>query len=153
MTTTGQQAPYAVGLDIGGTSMVAGVIGCADGQILSRLSVPTDAARGPEDGLRRIGDLIEQVVGLAQTPWTQITGIGIGCTGPVDSVTGQVHNPFTLPTWDNLPLVERVVKRFGKPTYLLGDGHAAGLGEYWMGAGRGAQHLIYITVGTGIGGA
>jgi glucokinase len=81
-----------------------------------------------------------------------IGGIGIGCTGPVDSLTGRVHNPYTLPTWDDLPLVDYLRPHFDIPIYLLGDCDVAALGEYWCGAGRGYRHMLYITVGTGIGG-
>ena len=81
-----------------------------------------------------------------------IGGIGIGSTGPVDSVTGRIHNPYTLPNWDGIPIIDYIVERFQKPARLLGDCDVAALGEYWRGAGRGSRHMLYLTVGTGIGG-
>jgi len=89
---------------------------------------------------------------LYVTVGTGIGGIGIGSTGPVDSVTGQVNNPYTLPGWDNLPLVDHLTDHFHLPAYLLGDCHVAALGEHWAGAGKGTCHMLYVTVGTGIGG-
>ncbi len=131
--------------------MVAAVIASASGTLLSRASIPTEAQRGPEDGLRRIAGLIERVIGEADI--SKIAGIGIGCTGPVDPITGKVHNPYTLPTWGGLPLVDYVTDHFNVPACILGDCDAAALGEAWRGAGQGFRHLLYITVGTGIGGA
>jgi len=133
--------------------MVAAVVSGIDGQILARHSIPTDAARGPEDGLRRLNALIERVIADANSDRAHLAGIGIGCTGPVDTPTGRVHNPYTLPTWDDVPMVESVVQYFSLPTLLIGDCDVAALGEYWAGAGRGYSSMLYLTFGTGIGGA
>lgn len=143
---------FAVGLDIGGASIVAGVISRRDGRILSRTSIPTDSRRGHVDGLQRITTLVEQVTADAGVSLSNVTGIGVGCTGPVDSVKGLVQNPYTLPGWEDLPLLDHLQTEFGLSTCLLNDCHVAALGEHWMGAGRGCRHMIYITVGTGIGG-
>ncbi|HLO29555.1 MAG TPA: ROK family protein, partial [Anaerolineales bacterium] len=80
-----------------------------------------------------------------------LTGIGIGSTGPLDPIQGTIHNPFTLPTWDNVPIVEWLQRAFHVPVTLENDADAAALGEYWQGAGRGAKRLYAVTVGTGIG--
>src|SRR5260221_2033442 len=143
---------HVIWLYIGGTSMVAGIIAAEDGHVRGRLSVPTDSQRGAEDGLRRITELIEQSILNSGLSRHVIGGIGIGATGPVDSITGRVNNPFTLPGWDNLPLIDHLTAHFRLPAYLLGDCQVAALGEHWVGAGRGTRHMLYITVGTGIGG-
>jgi glucokinase len=141
----------AVGLDIGGTNVVAGVIAGDDGRVLSRDSMPTDSRRGVEDGLNRIGSLIAQVIRTAQLTPEQIIGIGIGASGPVDSIKGLIQNPFTLPGWEDLPINAYLSEQFGVPCSLLIDTHAAALGEHWVGEGRGARNMIYLTFGTGIG--
>lgn len=142
---------FVVGVDIGGTNMVAAVIDGRDARVVSRSTTPTEARRGPANGFNRLGQLIERVIHEANLSINQVQGIGVGCTGPVDSVRGRVNNPYTLPTWEDAPLVEYLSERFKLPVILLNDGHVAALGEYWAGAGRGIQHMIYITVGTGIG--
>ncbi|HVU09745.1 MAG TPA: ROK family protein [Phototrophicaceae bacterium] len=142
---------YAVGLDIGGTNMVAGVIAGADGKILARHSVPTESRRGVEDGLKRVGDLIAEVIEGAKLTPNQIVGIGIGATGPVDTLKGLIQNPFTLPGWEDMPINASLSERFGLPCILLIDTHVAALGEHWIGAGQGARHMLYLTFGTGIG--
>jgi glucokinase len=143
---------FVVGVDIGGTNMVTALIDGHDARVLSRTTIPTEASRGPEDGLGRLSETIEGVIRAANVPLSQVGGIGVGCTGPLDSERGRIHNPYTLPTWDDVPLIDYLTGRFHVPAVLLNDAHVAALGEYWVGAGRGTRHMIYITVGTGIGG-
>jgi glucokinase len=78
--------------------------------------------------------------------------MGIGCTGPLDRIAGTVHNPYTLPTWDDFPLTDCLTEMLGVPVVVENDAHAGALGEHWRGAGRGTRHMIYVTVGTGVGG-
>ncbi|NWF70952.1 MAG: ROK family protein [Chloroflexi bacterium] len=144
MITTG----ITIGIDIGGTNIVAALVS-SDGQVLARHTIATEAQRGPQSGMQRIGDLVETL--LRETEKSRVSGIGIGCTGPLDSERGRIQNPYTLPTWDDVPLVEALEARFGLRAYLIHDCAAAALGEHWVGAGRGARHMIYITIGTGIG--
>jgi glucokinase len=80
-----------------------------------------------------------------------LRGIGIGCSGPLDTERGVVRNPFTLPTWDGLELMAPLQARFGVPVALLNDCDAAALGEAWRGAGQGLARVVYVTIGTGIG--
>ncbi len=149
--TTYPTSNCAVGLDIGGTNMVAGVVEADNGRVISRMSVPTDSRQGHQIGLQRIADLINTVITTADVPQSALVGIGIGSTGPVDSITGYIYNPHTLPGWDALPIVPYLTEQFHLPATLLIDTHVAVLGEHWVGAGKGGTNVVYITVGTGIG--
>jgi glucokinase len=137
-----------IGIDLGGTIVRAGAFDL-QGKLLVARETPIEAARGPEPGLKRIQELVEQV--LAESGENSLVGIGIGATGPLDPVRGTIHNPFTLPTWDNVPVVEWLQEAFGVPVTLENDADAAALGEYWQGAGQNAKRLYAVTVGTGIG--
>ncbi len=139
-----------IGVDIGGTNIVVAAVSVA-GDVLARVAGPTLPRRGPEDGVRRIVGLIGEAQRLARVPAAPL-GVGIGCTGPVDRLTGRVHNPYTLPTWDDFPLTDRLAEALGVPVVMENDAHAGALGEHWRGAGRGKRHMIYVTVGTGVGG-
>ncbi len=77
---------------------------------------------------------------------------GISCGGPLDSVRGIVQSPPNLPGWDNVPIVEHLVSRFGGTGYLMNDANAGALAEWQFGAGRGAQSMVFLTHGTGMGG-
>ncbi|MBN1964184.1 MAG: ROK family protein [Anaerolineae bacterium] len=148
----GQHSQFAVGVDIGGTNMVAAVVSGQTGQVHSRHTILTEPQRGPADGFARLGDLIDHVCREAQVEPGNLAGIGVGCTSPIDPVQGTVNNPYTLPTWEDAPLMPYLAERFGLPWVLLNDAHVAALGEHWVGAGQGTRHMLYITVGTGIGG-
>jgi glucokinase len=141
---------FAIGIDIGGTSVVAGVLR-RDGALMCRRSMPTDSQRGMDDGLLRLAQLADDVLRDAGISREQLAGIGIGASAPMDRKAGCIHNPYTLPGWDGIPVGPHLAQYLGVPFCLIGDCDAAALGEQWQGAGRGANSLIYITVGTGIG--
>jgi glucokinase len=137
-----------IGIDLGGTIVRAGAFD-AQGNMLAVQETPIEAARGPEFGLRKIQKLAEQV--RAESGAGALAGIGIGATGPVDPIQGVINNPFTLPTWENVPVIEWLEKAFSIPVTLENDADVAALGEYWQGAGQGIQRLYAVTVGTGVG--
>jgi glucokinase len=143
-----------IGIDIGGTTVRVGAI-TSEGELLAWRKAPIEAARGPQAGLEKISGLIQEVlqdddVAITTKP-VSLLGVGIGCTGPVDPVRGVINNPYTLPTWENVPIWAWLEDRFSVPVTLENDADTAALGEYWIGAGRGVKKLYAITVGTGIG--
>lgn len=137
-----------VGIDLGGTIVRAGAFD-SQGKMLVVRETPIEAARGPELGLRKIQGLIEAV--LEESEPKHLLGIGVGSTGPIDRVHGTINNPFTLPTWENVPIIQWLEDAFHVPVTLENDADVAALGEYWQGAGRNARRLYAVTVGTGIG--
>jgi len=137
-----------VGVDLGGTIVRAGAFD-AQGTMLAARETPIEAARGPEAGLRKMQGLIEQV--SAESKAKSLVGIGIGASGPVDPIRGTINNPFTLPTWEDVRVVDWMIKAFDVPITLENDADVAALGEYWKGAGQSVQRLYAITLGTGIG--
>jgi glucokinase len=142
--------PVVVGIDLGGTRARTGAFDRA-GDLLAFKEMGIEAGRGFEAGLERIAALIDETLAACDAP--DLQGIGISSTGPVDVQHGVINNPLTLPTWENVPIVSRLEKRFGAPGCIENDGDAAALGEYWRGAGRGVRRLYAVTVGTGIGAA
>ncbi len=143
-----------IGIDIGGSNVRVGAID-RRGQLLALSESPIEAQRGPQAGLEKIAGLIETVLQderLAEdAQLINLCGIGVGCTGPIDLLQGVINNPYTLPTWENVPLRDWLAERFTVPVTLENDADVAALGEYWKGAGKGVNRLYAITVGTGIG--
>ena len=137
-----------VGIDLGGTVVRAGAFD-KQGKMLAVRETLIEAARGPEFGLRKIQGLIEQV--SAESEAKSLIGIGIGSAGPVDPIKGIINNPFTLPTWENVQVIDWMQKAFDVPVTLENDADVAALGEYWRGAGQSTKRLYAVTVGTGIG--
>ena len=145
-----------IGIDIGGTTVRVGAIN-PQGELLALRQAPIEAERGPQAGFEKISGLIVDVLQDEDVEKTaklvNLRGIGIGCTGPVDPLRGVINNPYTLPTWENVPIRAWLEERFSVPVTLENDADAAALGEYWTGAGQGIKKLYAITVGTGIGAA
>ncbi len=144
-------SPFYLGIDLGGTNIKSGVVD-DDGQVLSAISIETEADRGPVVGLENLAEAGRRAVESSGLTWDQIAGVGLGSPGTMDLVAGLLLDPPNLPGWDNLPIRQLLGDRLKKPTVLQNDGNAAAYGEYWTGAGRGAQSLVMFTLGTGIGG-
>jgi glucokinase len=144
--------PVVLGVDIGGTKIAMAVV-TPQGEVLTRDAIPTAAEQGFDDGMRRITALAERSLSDDAVRGRHLAAIGIGCTGPVDPMQGTINNPYTLPTWDGVNIVDPLQDRFGLPVALENDADAAAMGEVWLGAGRGGRVVVMVTVGTGIGGA
>lgn len=134
-------------VDIGGTKIAVGMV-TESGQVLARKELPTDAASYPH-GLATIVGLLRETAQIASV---EITGIGIGSTGPVDPFTGKFGEVDFLPGWRGQNPVEDLARIFHVPVALENDADAAALAEAGWGAGKNKSRLIYVTVGTGIGG-
>ena len=135
-------------VDIGGTKIAVGAID-ASGRVLGRAHTPTSAAEGFDAAMGRIADLLDTVRANAGI---EIGGIGIGCTGPVDPLSGKIGRVEFLPGWQGANPVATLAGRFGVDVAMENDADAAVLGEWQWGAGRGRRHFICVTIGTGIGG-
>ena len=135
-------------VDVGGTKIAAGIVNDA-GKVLARLETPTEKARAYPDGL---GHIVRMLGEAAQQVNTELSGIGIGSTGWVYPFTGEFGDVDFLPGWKGANPVNDLAREFGVRVALENDGDAAALGEAVWGAGKGKSRLIYVTVGTGIGG-
>jgi len=134
-------------VDIGGTKIAVGMVD-ENGRVLSKMEAPTDPERYA-DGLDRIASMLRDT---ARNTKVEISGIGIGSTGPVDPFTGAYGDVDFLPGWRKKSLVADLEKIFNVRVALENDADAAALAEASWGAGRSKSRLIYVTVGTGIGG-
>lgn len=142
--------PFFLGVDLGGTNIKAGVVDDL-GRALSSVGQPTEAEKGPEDGILRICQSARDAVLQADLTLNDITAIGVGSPGPMDLKEQIIINPHNLPGWLNVPLAARVGERLGLPHVLQNDANSAAYGEFWAGAGVGCNSLVQFTLGTGIG--
>jgi glucokinase len=134
-------------VDIGGTKIAVGLVDDL-GRVLSRTDCPTDAERGYAEALGRTRQMLNV---LSISAGVELTGIGIGSTGPVDPVTGEIGEVNFFPAWrGNNPVVD-LARIFGVRVAMENDADAAALAEAAWGAGKDKKRLIYVTVGTGIG--
>ncbi len=142
-------SPIIGAIDIGGTKIAVGLVH-PDGKLLEQMSCPTEPHKGYADGLTRLRQMLQTC--LARRPELHLTGIGIGCTGPVDPETGELGPNSFLPEWEGHNLLTELNRLFGVATAIENDADAAALAESTWGAGKGASSCLYITVSTGIGG-
>lgn len=137
----------AIGIDLGGTKIAIGKVD-EEGRMLGLLRYETDARAGVG---AVIGQIVKGVRRLNDANEVSISGIGIGVAGQVDPDTGAVRFAPNL-DWHDVPLGAEVEKACGFPAIVTNDVRAALWGEWLFGAGRGANDLLCIFVGTGIGG-
>ncbi len=138
-----------VAVDLGGTSLRVGLL--SQERVLWKCKVPTEASRGRDYVVSRIGDLIESALQVSERLGLPVGGIGVGLPGPVNPDTGIVDSPPNLPGWQQVPLRDLLAERFPLPVYVNNDANSAALGEWLYGAGRGYTHMVYVTISTGIG--
>lgn len=144
---------FVLGIDIGGTNLVVGSV-AEDGSALRAMGTePTHAEAGATAVVDRLVALAERTIAQTrrEVPGAQIVGVGVGAPGPLDTKSGIVLLTPNL-GWVNMPLRQIIHDRLGLPAALDNDANCAVLGEWWVGAARGARHAIGVTIGTGIGG-
>lgn len=133
--------------DIGGTNTRVALVR-EDGLILSMERFKTPAGSDPNEISAQVAATLSGLVG---TPLSGLYGIGVSVAGPVDMQAGCIMTPPNMP-FDQVPIVSPLKNVFGLPVTLLNDCRAAVLGEVFAGGGREYQHVVYITISTGIGG-
>ncbi len=140
---------YALASDLGGTHLRVGLVD-RDGNIVYRNSVLAEAWRGRDHVLELFVWELERAARPVDR--RSIAGIGVAQAGPTNSEDGTIYNPPHLPGWDGFSAKPTFERRLGLVSSHANDATAAALAEYAYGAGRGARFLLYIAVGTGIGG-
>jgi len=135
-------------VDIGGTKIAVGIVD-ENGRVVKRVEAPTEAERGYSVGLEKITQMLREI--LSGTGGV-IRGIGIGSTGMLDPIRGEWTDVDFLPGWEGQNPVEDLSREFGMSVAMENDGDAGALAETYWGAGKGKSRVVYVTVGTGIGG-
>lgn len=148
--TTPVEGALVLGIDLGGTKILAGVVD-EQNRIMSRAKEATPAREGPvalRDALVLAGRDALQVAGIGPD---RLAAIGIGSPGPLDVDAGVIRSSPNLNVTD-FPLKGTLEEAFGKPVVVQNDVRVGGYGEYKLGAGRGYRDVLAAFVGTGIGG-
>ena len=135
-----------IGIDIGGTKVAAGLVD-ASGGILATSRAPI-AKDSHDTIMESIGTVVDDLLGQTTA---QPSAIGIAVPGTVDRERGIAISAVNV-GWQRLPLVALLQERYGLPGVIANDANAGAWGEYAFGAGRENENLVYVTVGTGIGG-
>jgi glucokinase len=146
----GERMTYTIGMDVGGTKIYS-ILVDETNKILATSKLKTKKG-SPDLLLERIESCFHDLLGQSNLTEADISGIGIGFPGPLDPRTGIVFEATNLPEWDHFPLAERVSNISKTPVFLDNDVNLGTLGEALAGAGHGAENVIGIFLGTGVGG-
>ena len=145
---------YGLGIDLGGTKILAGVIDLDNGDVLATAKKRTRAERGETELLDRLGDVAEEALDAAKLPkGVTVYGAGVAAAGQIDAARGTIIGSPNLPGVINASVGPVLSKRLKLPVRLANDVQGAAMGELGFGAGKGVDRALCVFVGTGIGGA
>ena len=140
---------YGFGIDLGGTTVKIAYFD-ETGKMLDKWEIPTVTANGGEQILPDIAASIRQYMDGCGIPDTAILGLGIGVPGPVNA-KGIVNKCINL-GWGVFNIAEKLTELTGYPVKAGNDANVAALGEFWTGGGQGCDNMVFVTLGTGVGG-
>ena len=135
-----------IGVDLGGTAIKLARIR-ADGTVLAEAQWPTPQPAVPGAVTMALCEAIEQI-----DPEHAAEAVGIGLPGPMDAAARVARVCINLPGWEDVPLADWLESRLNRRVTLANDGNCAVVGEAWLGAARGVDDVVLLTLGTGVGG-
>ena len=141
---------YNIGIDLGGTNIATGL---ADekGKIISKHSLPTYSTRNFDEIISDMVKTVEFVIADAKIQLSEVNSIGLGIPGTIDSQRGIIVYSNNISIRD-IPIIAKMKEKFNIPIYISNDANCAALGEVCKGAAKGAQNVVMVTLGTGVGG-
>ena len=142
---------YLVGVDVGGTNIVCGVLDL-EGHILDTLKEPTEASTGYIHVIQKIQRMIETILLRQNISLEQVLAVGLGIPGFVDPHKGIAVTAVNL-NWTRVPIAEMLSQQLNVLVFVDNDVRNYVLGEALKGAGQGYDHVLGITVGTGLASA
>ena len=137
-----------IGIDIVGTNLRGALVN-REGDILRRMKISSEADQGIDTLIENLADFVEEI-----SEGERVENIGIGIAGIIDSKEGVITQAPNVSHADDYPIRAVLDKKLGGDMRVVieNDSSAAALGEWWLGAAKGEDSMIMITMGTGIGG-
>jgi glucokinase len=143
-------AAFAIGVDLGGTNLRVAAVD-DHGETLESVDSLSEIRHGRESVVARLTDAVK-LLSRKYSSSHSFMGVGVGLPGIIDLEAGTLHSAANLPGWSGYAAREDLEAKLGTTVILENDANCAALGEKWLGAGRGADDLCMITLGTGVGG-
>ncbi len=140
---------YTIGIDLGGTNIVAGLVN-EKGEVTEKAAAKTQAEKGFAFVTETMAQLVKELLTRAKLTPADVSSIGIGSPGTADKSTGNIIFSNNL-DWHDVPLVATIKEKTGINTYVANDADCAALGEFVVGAGEKYNSMVMITIGTGVG--
>jgi glucokinase len=142
---------YLIGMDIGGTNIVCGLTD-QSGRLLHTIKRPTESIKGSDYVFDKIKDMVDELILMTGVKVEDVAAIGVGTPGFIDPVRGITLFAGNL-RWSQVPTAEEIRKRTGIPTFIDNDVRMYVYGETVCGAAQGFEHVLGITIGTGLSAA
>jgi glucokinase len=136
-----------LGVDVGGTK-TAVILSARPPEALGRIEFATSPELGPERALQLI---VESARSLLAQHELGVAAVGVSCGSPLDRVKGVIQAPPNLPTWVDVDIRSFLQEAFDAPCQVENDANAGAVAEHRFGAGVGADHMVFLTLGTGLG--
>jgi glucokinase len=150
MPEASSKREYLIGVDLGGTKILAGVF-TPQFKCLGKTKSSTKAERGPDAVLERVARCIQDAVDECDLKFDQVRGIGLGAPGAVDTESGKVIFAPNLPDWHDIAIKKSLEKMLDVPVFLENDGNICTLGVHQVELAGKPKHMVGIFIGTGIG--
>jgi glucokinase len=141
---------FLIGVDVGGTK-TAVVLSAQPPASLGRVEFATLPEKGPEQAIDRIMHSVRGLLAEQGYGEEQIAAIGVSCGSPLDRVKGIIQAPPNLASWEDVPIQRLLEERFHTTCRLENDANAGAVAEHRFGAGVGVDHMVFLTLGTGLG--
>lgn len=143
-------ASYSIGIDLGGTKILAAIVDTKTGEIVFSAKKKTKKERGGEAIAKKTVSIVADLIEESKIPIEKIESIGIGLAGQVDRANGVL---IAAPNLDcfNVDFKNIMEKKYGKPTFVGNDVEVATIGELMFGSGVGYKNFVCVFVGTGVG--
>jgi glucokinase len=142
---------YKVVVDLGGTKMLAALVNERD-EIVIKHRYSSEAGAGPHKITGNLAAIVEQLHKEADVSREEFDGLGLCVAGFYDYKAGEMYISPNLPGWEGFPLKKELSGLLDRPVVIENDANAAAYGEYLLGAGKGMENIVQVTLGTGIGG-
>jgi glucokinase-like ROK family protein len=147
--------PRSAGLvgavDLGATSIDV-ALSTLGGELLAHLGEPADIRDGPQPILSRVKELLWELLDEQSAGSQDVLAIGMGVPGPVEQASGLLRSPPIMPGWDLFPIRNAFAGEYAAPVFIDNDVNVMALGEHWGGVGKGVDNMLFVKIGTGIGG-
>lgn len=141
---------YAVGIDVGGTKLAAGIVN-KKGEVIAFQKSTTLSEQKPDFVIDAICQIYQALIEKTGIKPSEIEGVGLGFAGTVNGPAGLVYISSNLPEWHLMPLRDVIAKRLGLPVILENDANVVAVGEHRFGAGIGISNMCYVCFSTGYG--
>src|SRR5215203_156983 len=138
-------------VDIGATSIDVALTTLGS-ELLARRGEPADVRDGPLSTLDRVKFLLSELLDEQAANARDVLAIGVGVPGPVEQASGLLTVPPIMPGWDRFPIREAFAGEYAAPVFVDNDVNVMALGEHWSGVAKGVDDMMFVKIGTGIGG-